>query len=189
MELKHKESNLKSSDNDRQTNLLRDSIEGEGERRVDDDLQAGDHNDGPAAVSNLPENLRHCRAERVLLDRVGWLQEGLSREDKISCFPEFSREAPHIHWFSPGRSMFQSTNTRPDSSLDGAEEEIFEDVGLQDHLESFLSPRFSQSEAKRVNLRWRMENYASLDPLSVWYTARTPPTQGLQFLIENKFNE
>ena len=86
--------------------------------------------------------------------------------------------------------MFQcSSSPWPPSSLEGGEEEIFEDVGLQDHLESFLSPRFSQSEAKRVNLRWRMENYASLDPLSVWYTARTPPTQGLQFLIENKFNE
>ena len=85
--------------------------------------------------------------------------------------------------------MFQTSTSWLDSSLQGAEEKIFENVGLQDHLESFLSPRLSQSEAKRVNLRWRMENYASLDPFSVWYTARTPPTQGLQFLIENKFNE
>ena len=62
-------------------NLLCDSIKGEGERRVDDDLQAGDHNDSPAAVSHLPEDLCHGRAQRVLLERVGGLQQRLSREN------------------------------------------------------------------------------------------------------------
>ena len=76
-----------------------------------------------------------------------WTVSGGSRSDfleKTKLVPflsvKFSHEAPHIHWFSPGRSLFQSSNCRPDSSLDGAEEEIFENVGLQDHLESFLSP-------------------------------------------------
>ena len=69
-----------------QTHLFCDSIKSEGERRVDDDLQARDHNDGSTAVSDLPENLRHCGAERVLLDRVWRLQQRLSRGEKIN-FP------------------------------------------------------------------------------------------------------
>ena len=69
-----------------QTHLFCDSIKSEGERRVDDDLQARDHNDGSTAVSDLPENLRHSRAQRVLLDSISRLQQRLSREDKVIFF-------------------------------------------------------------------------------------------------------
>ena len=96
--------------------------------------------------------------------------------------------APHIHWFSPGRSLFHSScrlhcrpHCRLHCSLDGAEEKIFENIGLQDYLESFLSPR-RESQAKCMNLCWRIEDNSGLDPLSIWNTARTAPTQGLQFL-------
>ena len=69
-----------------QTHLLCDSIKSEGERRVDDDLQARDHNDGSTAVPDLPENLRHCRAQRVFLYSISRLQQRLSREDKVIFF-------------------------------------------------------------------------------------------------------
>ena len=78
MELKCEESYLERPSAS-QTHLFCDSIKSEGERRVDDDLQARDHDDGSTVVSDLPENLRHCGAERVLLDRVGRLQQRLSR--------------------------------------------------------------------------------------------------------------
>ena len=77
--------------------------------------------------------------------------------------------------------MFQTSTSWLDSSLQGAEEEIFENVGLQDHLESFLSSG-GEAETKCVDLSWRMEDNASLDPLSIGYTARTSPAQGLQEL-------
>ena len=111
------------------------------------------------------------------------LSAGSSRdflERRQNHFPGSGQllEAPHIHWFSPGGFMFQC---RLDSRLHGAEEEIFENVGLEDHLEGFLCPR-RQSQTKCMNLCWRMEDNATLDPLSIGYTAGSSPTQGLQIL-------
>ena len=73
-------------------------------------------------------------------------------------------------------------SSRLDSILEGAEEEILEDVRLQDHLERFLSPR-GQLEAKCVDLCRRVEDDAGVNPLRVRNTARTSPAQGLQILI------
>ena len=77
-------------------------------------------------------------------------------------------------------------SSRLDSILEGAEEEILEDVCLQDHLERFLSPR-GQLEAKCVDLCRRVEDDAGVNPLRVRNTARTSPAQGLQILIAFSF--
>ena len=109
----------------------------------------------------------------------GSSRDFLERRENLSLSPGSDpTPAPHIHWFSPGRSMSQC---RLDCSLAGAKEEIFENVGLEDHLEGLLWPR-GQNETKCMDLGWRMEDNAGLDPLSIRDTAGTSPAQGLQIL-------
>ena len=60
--------------------LLRDSIKGEAERRLDDNLQAGNDNCHLGLVSSSPEDLSHGQYQRFFLKIVWWLQKMVSEK-------------------------------------------------------------------------------------------------------------